>query len=311
MKIEIFAKTDPGNLRDSNEDYFGVDEQRRVVVVCDGMGGHQAGGYASKLAVATFQKMFNTLDEKTAELLVNQSSKAKLPRASRLLAAIRLTNSQLFNESKDNPQLRGMGTTLTALEFCSGLAMIGHVGDSRIYRFRGRNMEQLTRDHTWLNELIEDKEILPQEARKFGKSNVITRALGLEPAVKIDVRIEPLVSGDLFLICTDGLSKALNDDEIKRIVVYNRKNFQHTIQHLLDDANIKDGSDNMTVVLVYVAKAEKSDTAPLPINLTLKPESREIIGLEKRILKNKQLNFALQSRWWQSFKNIFKRGKLQ
>lgn len=309
MKIKILAKTDPGNSRDHNEDYFGVDNQRGLVVVCDGMGGHNAGGHASKVAVETFQKMYAALDRATTSQLTQDLKRSEFISAARLIAAIRLANRQLFNESADEPKLRGMGTTLTALEIRNGTAVIGHVGDSRIYRIREQKIELLTQDHTWVNELIEDKEIQPQEAKKFGNRNVITRAIGLEPAVKIDVLLQPMQAEDLFLVCTDGLNKALSDEEIERIVNYNNKNFEHTIQHLIDDANIKDGSDNITVILAHVAKVDTTGNERQSGCLTLKPEKKEIIGLENRLLKNHLHYFSNKITFWETIKNIFKRGQ--
>ncbi len=285
MKLIMTAKSDVGVARSTNEDFCGIFEEDGLAVVCDGMGGHQAGAKASRLAIATLRYMYLFLNPAIHAQIASDLSSNGLQIATRLVGSIRLSNRNIYNKSLHEPSLQGMGTTVSALTIINGTAIIAHVGDSRIYRFRQNKMEQLTEDHTWVNELIQDRELNREEARKFEKQNVITRALGLSRAVKIDLTIETVAEGDLFLLCTDGLTKALSDEEIKRIILFNKNNFDHALQHLIDTANMKDGSDNITVALVAIAEASPSPSDYLSTRITLKAEDERISRLEDRILK--------------------------
>ncbi len=296
MKLKMMANSDAGTVRLINEDFCGIFEEDGLAVVCDGMGGHNAGAQASRLAVATIRYMYLFLDPTVHHQITKDLIVIDLNIATRLIGSIRFANRNVYNKSVKDPKLTGMGTTVSALAIQDGAAVLAHVGDSRIYRFRDGEMSLLTNDHTWINELIQDQEIDHEDARKFEKQNVITRALGLTGSIKIDVGIEPIRQGDLFLICTDGLIKALTDDEIKRIVQFNKNNFDHTLQHLIDTANMKDGSDNITIVLVLIEELEPVQTIHQPIYLTLKAESKQTSHLEDRILKH-EIHSRTNSEW--------------
>lgn len=285
MKLIMTAKSDVGVARSTNEDFCGIFEEDGLAVVCDGMGGHQAGAKASRLAISTLRYMYLFLNPATHAQIAGDLSHNGLQIATRLVGSIRLSNRNIYNKSLLEPSLQGMGTTVSALTIIDGAAIIAHVGDSRIYRFRQNRMEQLTEDHTWVNELIQDRELNREEARKFEKQNVITRALGLSRAVKIDLAIESVAEGDLFLLCTDGLTKALSDEEIQRIVLFNKNNFEHALQHLIDTANMKDGSDNITVALVAIAEGPQTEPRYPSTRITLKAEDEKISRLEDRILR--------------------------
>jgi len=284
LKINYETCSDTGVVRSNNEDSFGVFEKEKLFLVCDGMGGHRAGDYASRLAVKTTLEMFDKLEKKALSKITNDLDH-EWHIASRLIASIRLANRMIFNRSLTNPKYRGMGTTISGLAFVDGCAISGHVGDSRIYRFRNEKMELLTEDHTWVNELVLDKEIDANQAGKLGNKNVITRALGLERTVKIDFRIDPLQEGDTFLLCTDGITKALPDDEIKRIVLYNKKRLDHTLKHLIDNANMKDGSDNSTAVMLTVENILSSTEKKNLTIATLKAQGRRVSRIEGKLLR--------------------------
>ena len=303
MKLKIDARSDTGVTRTNNEDSFGVFEKDNLFLVCDGMGGHRAGDYASRLAVKTTLEMFDKLEEKNYRK-ISKDLKHEWEIASRLIAIIRLANRMIFNRSLANPKRQGMGTTFSGLAIEDGCAISGHVGDSRIYRFRDGKMELLTEDHTWVNELILDKEIDAGQARKLGNKNVITRALGLEQTVKIDVRIDPLQEGDIFLLCTDGLTKALPDDEIKRIVLYNKKRLSHTAKHLIDNANMKDGSDNSTVVIVAVENIFSIPGKKNATKMTLKAQDRRTSRIEMSLLKKYYPNSSISDRLKKFIKTV-------
>jgi len=281
----MLAGSDTGIARAVNEDFCGIFEEQGLAIVCDGMGGHNAGANASRLAVMTIRYMYLFLDPSFHHQITKDLEAHHLEIASRLVGAIRLTNRNIYHKSIQNPNWRGMGTTVSALAFQDNLAILAHVGDSRIYRIRGTTITRLTQDHTWINELIQDQEIDSETAQKFEKKNIITRALGLNGSLKIDAGIEPVEAGDLFLICTDGLTRALSDEEIKRIVLFNRGNLEHSLPHLIDNATMKDGSDNITVALVVVEELDPSPSQHPSIYLTLKEESKQVSMIEDGILK--------------------------
>ena len=282
--MEIYAKSDTGVVRTANEDYYGLVGKNNLVIMCDGMGGHQAGAYASRLAVKTVSKMYASLAKKDFSKITKDLIQKKLGLASPLIASIRLANRLLYNQSIKKPELQGMGTTISALSIIQDQVIIGHVGDSRIYRYRASQLELMTEDHTWLNELILDNEIDEIQAKNFKNKNVITRALGLNRTVKIDLRIEPIIKGDIYLLCTDGLTKALNDKEIKRIILFNKNKFNHTLNHLIDNANIKDGSDNITVAIAGIKNISTNKRYPVT-KLTLKAVDNRTSRIENKIVK--------------------------
>jgi serine/threonine protein phosphatase PrpC len=271
------------------------------------MGGHNAGANASRLAVTTIRYMYLFLDTSVHNQITGDLIAMDFNIASRLIGSIRLTNRNIFNKSIQESNLRGMGTTVSALAICDNLAIIAHVGDSRIYRIRQDTMNLLTEDHTWINELIQDQELDREEAKKFEKKNVITRALGLNGAIKIDVGIEPVQQDDLFLICTDGLNKALSDKEIERIVLFNNGNLDHTLRHLIDTAMMRDGSDNITVALVAIEELEPDIRDYQPIYVILKAENKQTTYLEDKILKRELYNRSNSDSSENSITKIFKK----
>lgn len=309
--MKMAAKSDVGTARSVNEDFCGIFEEDGLAVVCDGMGGHQAGAKASRLAVATIRYMYLFLDSSNHSQITKDLIGNSLDVAVRSVGSVRLSNRHIFNKSLNEPDLRGMGTTVSSLAIVNNTAIIAHVGDSRVYRFRGKQMELLTDDHTYVNELIQDQELDIEDAKKFEKQNVITRALGLSGAVKIDVGIEPVKQGDLFLLCTDGLTKALADDEIKRIVLFNEGNLDHALHHLIDTANIKDGSDNVTIAFVAVDEVSASKNG-FPSNyVTLKAEDEKAIRIEDKILKQEIVRQSLSVQSETNHNRAFKNKLMQ
>jgi len=285
MKIKMLAKSDVGKQREINEDYWGIFEEENLAILCDGMGGHNAGAHASRLAVSTIRYMFHFLDE-DQHLTIASDLHEDYPKiAARLVSSIRLANRHIFNRAIGNKKYRGMGTTVSALAIRDETVCICHVGDSRVYRLRDQQIELLTQDHSWLNELIQDHEIDEAEALKFEKKNVITRALGLAPSVKIDVKIESAKTGDLFLLCSDGLTGGVSQEEILQIISENRDSLNTAADQLIDFANLVDGSDNITITLVEIVENHTENETINPVNMTLKPEDEAVIMMENKILK--------------------------
>ncbi|MBN1351734.1 Stp1/IreP family PP2C-type Ser/Thr phosphatase [candidate division KSB1 bacterium] len=304
MKLEFAGLSDVGKVRRKNEDDFGYLENEGVSLVCDGMGGHNGGAYASDVAVNTildiYQQPINDLIEKIASDL-DSSYRRKAIKA---VCSIRLANRHIFETAAANMEFSGMGTTAALIGFENGYAVLAHVGDSRIYRLRDRVLQQLTEDHSWLNELIADKEIAKEDAHHFKKKNVITRALGMSDRIKIDLRIEPVLSEDIFLLCTDGLSNSLNDDLIQAIIVKNQDSMEKAAEHLIEMANKADGSDNITVALTRVLDAGNSPNNFKPLAVTINEESPKISALEIKYFKKKALTpmFKSQNRFIDFFK---------
>ncbi len=286
MKLEVRSGTDCGRVRKANEDFFNYDDEGRLAILCDGMGGHQSGAEASELAVRTIGSYYHHLSQNEQMKIARGVEVAHLNIAAPLVSGVRLANRCIYNRAQQDPDLRGMGTTVVAMRFSERLACICHVGDSRIYRFRDGKIARLTEDHSWVNELIQDHEIAQEEALQFKSRNVITRALGLNPSVKIDLIIEPVKKHDLFLLCTDGLTNALSDDEIRNIVDQHSDDLRNAVEQLIDNAIEADGSDNITVCLIRVLKTSKSETSLSADRYTLREESPEISHLEDHLLRD-------------------------
>jgi PPM family protein phosphatase len=241
MKLESFAATDRGQLRSNNEDTYLVRAHQGVFAVADGMGGHAAGEVASRLAI-----------DSVAQLPV--SVEIGLPELRRLLTAAVTRANQTINEDGQRDQAHaGMGTTLTALGFTPDLntAVLAHVGDSRAYRLRAGRLEQITRDHTWVQEQIDSGALAPAQARSHQYAGVLTRALGTQEDVDVDTVELPVEPGDLYLLCSDGLSGMLSDGRIEEIVS-SGSTLPALANQLIAEANDSGGRDNITVVLVRV-----------------------------------------------------------
>ncbi|RMF68026.1 MAG: serine/threonine-protein phosphatase [Calditrichaeota bacterium] len=261
--MQMFAASDVGSERDENEDFYYFSRSRRFFVVCDGMGGLQKGSLASRVAGETVRDLL--FGNETVRQIVIADKYFDLSKACadieeplpvpalKLVAATRLANRRIEAFMRADRTLKGMGTTLTAMTFHENLAIIAHVGDSRVYRLRDGELTRLTTDHSWLNELIEDNEISEQEAKNFKNKNVLTRALGIYPSVKIDLHIESARPNDLYLICSDGLHAALPDDVIKSVLTAHHGTLQHKISSLVNSAKLMDGSDNITGGLVRLS----------------------------------------------------------
>ena len=299
MTIKMVAKSDTGKLRKANEDYCGIFDEEKLALVCDGMGGHKAGAHASRLATSTIRYAYGFLEDKTLDAISADMDDDTRKIAGRLISAIRLANRHIFNRALKVSDYHGMGTTVSALSFTSdGLVCVAHVGDSRVYRFRQNDiMEQLTEDHSWINELIQDKEIKKEEALHFKKKNVITRALGLGAKVRVDLKIDNIEKEDLFLLCSDGLTDLIDDDQIKYIIQTNKDDLQNMASHLIDAANKAGGSDNISVVLVKIYELNNDCKTIKPISVALKNENNEISIIENKVLRQEFTN--------RKFSNIF------
>ncbi len=261
-QITMAAASDIGTLRDENEDFYFFSIPKKFFIVCDGMGGHEKGALASKIAGATLRDLIfasETLRDIVIEKSfldvsrICQDIDKKLPiQALKLISGIRLANRRILSYSRYNPKMKEMATTVAAAVVQQGRIFIAHVGDSRVYRLRHGKLSCLTTDHSWLNELLEDKDITQKEAVGFREKNVLTRALGVAPAIKVDLQIEAVEPGDLYLLCSDGLSNALSNATIENILSGFHESLQIKITDLVNQAKFRDGTDNITGGLIQM-----------------------------------------------------------
>jgi serine/threonine protein phosphatase PrpC len=233
------AVTDPGRRRRQNEDAFV--REPPLFAVADGMGGAQAGEIASRLAAAALRQPSD-----------DESGDGR----KRVVELIQEANRRVYERSSEDEAVSGMGTTMTVALVEDSAVWIGHVGDSRAYRVREGSLEQLTEDHSLVAELVRSGKLSPEEAEIHPQRSVITRALGTDPDVDVDVFSVSPEPGDLFMICSDGLTAMVTDDTILEIIEDHRDDLDRSARRLVDAANRGGGEDNITVVLFEIAQAE-------------------------------------------------------
>ena len=250
MIYEICTDTDSGLARDNNEDAVAFDAQTGLCILADGMGGYNAGEVASGMACAFIKsEMSRWLSQ--AGLHANGS---EVKRAMEI--CVQNANHSIFNAANSNPQYTGMGTTLVVGVFQAERLVVGHIGDSRCYRLRSGEFQQITKDHSLLQEQIDAGLITPEQALTSANKNLVTRALGVEDSVLLDVTEHRVQVGDVYLLCSDGLSDMIKDQSIADIISGNARLEQKATQ-LISAANAGGGRDNISVVLAH-AKEETS-----------------------------------------------------
>jgi len=255
MKIRYAAKTDVGMKRTHNEDYFSLIEDEQLFIVADGMGGHASGEVASKMAAETIGEFYarTRADEEVTWPYKMDRSLSYIE--NRLVCAIKLANLRIFETSCRDIRYKGMGTTIVSTLVAGDKAYIGHVGDSRVYRVRDGGIQQMTRDHSLLEDYKEAKpDMTEEEERNFPHKNVITRALGMRETVQVDIRAHQIKSGDLFLLCSDGLSGMVHDEAILQITL-GAKSLERAVAELVDAANRNGGTDNVTTLMLQCVQA--------------------------------------------------------
>lgn len=252
MKLEAFAWTDAGPVRENNEDSFLVEEDNGLFVVADGMGGHAAGEIASRIAVDTVRDLLQgSLDPDETRLDRDVQDPADVLRE-RLRYAMNQASARIRSEAMLQPAYSGMGTTLCVLLIESDAAHIAHVGDSRIYLIRDGRISRLTRDHTVVQQEIDAGRLTPEMARLVPHRNYLTQSVGYHGPVEPDTATRPILSGDLFLLCSDGLTDPLDDPEIADICSNTHPN--DLAEVLVRKAIDGGGEDNVTVITVRVVE---------------------------------------------------------
>lgn len=247
------ALTDTGRRRNHNEDSFAVDTALGLAVVADGMGGYKAGEVASAMAVGAVTQALRE-DLRGLEDGDRVEPASGLRRASLLLRqAVLDANHLIYRTAQEHSECQGMGTTVVALLVYADRVSIAHVGDSRVYRLRGERLSQLTSDHSLVQELVDRGFFSPQEAVENTPRNLVTRALGIEAHVVVDIQEEEIGEGDLFLLCSDGLNDMVSDEEMLLTLRKYGDNLDQACAGLVHLANERGGKDNVTVVLLAAA----------------------------------------------------------
>jgi PPM family protein phosphatase len=276
MRAVAAGLTDVGLQRDHNEDSFAILQDHELYIVADGMGGHRAGDVASKLATEAIVDFFRATAAEDFTWPFHFDSRMS-EEENRLLTGIKIANRQIVERSSRSRECHGMGTTVVGALFSGkkGKMYIGHVGDSRAYRVRGGEIRQMTRDHSLVNDYLLAMPELTEEQKSELPKNVITRALGMQEHVSVDLQGDDATIGDCYILCSDGLSGMIEDAEILEIVSQS-SNIEDACRKLIALANEHGGEDNITAVLVKIEqepggeKVSLSDTLPTPLTARLR-----------------------------------------
>ena len=246
--IEIATATHPGMVRSHNEDSIAADAAAGIAVLADGMGGYNAGEVASGIAVAM-------ISAELKKALASRGEGFDITAAEQMVGeqAVRANNA-IFQASQNQAQYAGMGTTLVVAVLHDNSLVVGHIGDSRLYRFREGRLEQVTRDHSLLQEQIDSGLITKEQARHSQNKNLVTRAVGIDPEVEAEVHSYPVQAGDIYLLCSDGLNDMVTDEDMELTLGSLQANLPLAAEQLVQQANDNGGRDNVSVILVRVLK---------------------------------------------------------
>jgi serine/threonine protein phosphatase PrpC len=250
MGMKMANKSDIGRIRTVNEDRAFAETNKHgvtVAIVADGMGGHQAGDFASQKATQIIQEQLLLLEPELSEEVYVYQVKDAIIRA----------NQAVYEIALQQEKYHGMGTTVVVALVCNERVVIGHIGDSRAYRFREGGLTQLTEDHSLVNELVKSGQITPEEAEHHPRRNVLVRALGTDAEVKVDVQVLAWEAGDVLLLCTDGLSGLVGYEGILNILKQ-KTDLNQKASILIDSALTAGGDDNITVVLLASESQKES-----------------------------------------------------
>lgn len=260
MLLKIVSATNTGLIRNNNEDYIASDADLGFAIIADGMGGYQAGEVASAIAVTTVIAELETL-------FTNKSNIKRHPNHHYHTATVWLeqaiikANEIIYETAMQEEMYQGMGTTIVAVLFHDDFISIAHVGDSRLYRLRANKFCQLTKDHSVLQELIDCGYYTQEQARNSPNKNLVTRALGIAKQVNVEIQETNLLHEDIYLLCSDGLSDMLNDEEIHQLIK-NANTLDQAVKDLIKAANDKGGNDNISVVLASLLEQQPKSKLP-------------------------------------------------
>jgi protein phosphatase len=248
--IEMATCSDTGMVRSHNEDSILANNPLGLAVLADGMGGYNAGEVASGMATAVLGSELEHAFAARPPHVPDASGRPWVRQA--LLEVVARTNAAIHLAARSNPKYAGMGTTLVMIQFFDNRLMAAHVGDSRLYRLRDGELTQLTRDHSLLQDQIDCGLITPEAARHSQNKNLVTRALGVDPTVDTEIDEYPVLPGDIYLLCSDGLNDMVEDEEIALVLTTLAANLPLCATHLVQAANDNGGRDNVSVILAKV-----------------------------------------------------------
>jgi PPM family protein phosphatase len=257
--IKVVRVTNVGMLREHNEDAVASDLTMGLVLLADGMGGYKAGEVASEIAVLLIASELNQTMQSSSRIFKTEPD--LLPESNMLINAVELTNAAIYAVSQNQPECAGMGTTLVAGVFTNNKLVLGHIGDSRMYRLRGELLTQLTEDHSLVQEQINAGIITPEQAKLAKNKNLVTRALGIEPTVELELQELAVEVGDTYMMCSDGLSDLVSDNEIAKILLEANGNITEAADKLVEAANDNGGSDNISVVITKIEKPFQTEAS--------------------------------------------------
>ena len=246
---EFGVRTDKGRVREANEDSYGSEPELNLFVLSDGMGGLDCGEIASRITVDTIIAHCRMADDDSTVPLKGSRSNTLSEMSNRLASAVRLANAAVQQAALERTIVNGMGATVVAVQFADHGMSVAHVGDSRVYRLRGKKFEQLTEDHSFVADQVRRGNMTDAEASESKMKNVLIRALGVEPEVEVDIKEEPVMEGDTILLCSDGLTRELSDSQIAA-VLRGKSDSQRAADRLVSLANDAGGGDNITAMVI-------------------------------------------------------------
>ncbi len=273
LRIKSFGMTDVGLLRTHNEDCFDADDRNQVYIVADGMGGHNHGEVASRVAVDSIREFIAESVDRDGTLPIGYDARL-FQHSNRLKRSIQVAHDRVLTAIREDGKLVGMGTTIIGAMLDSGVLAIAHVGDSRGYRLRHGHLELMTQDHTWVNEQVVAGYLSEEQAKSHPLKNVVTRALGGENEIVVDVVETEALADDIFLLCSDGLTTMLSDQEIHERMMA-EASLSEICHRMVHDANARGGFDNVTVVLLQVV--DDHDAPTVELEPTVDTDSTDII----------------------------------
>jgi protein phosphatase len=254
VRISHAARTDVGMKRDNNEDNLLVFPEQNLFAVFDGMGGHAAGEVASGIAVREMHEFFELTGKDPEATWPFKDDRARSYDENRLITSIKLCNARIIEASEQDAAKKNMGTTCVSLYLVERegqpTAVVGHTGDSRVYLFRDNRLRRITVDHSLVEEYLRLGKITEDEAKNFPQKNIILRALGQQRQVEVEINAHEPRPGDVFMLCSDGLSGMVEDRFMESILAKQSGNLEACAKKLLDTANANGGIDNSTVILV-------------------------------------------------------------
>lgn len=251
-KLAYAGLSDVGMKRAHNEDNLKLVPEHNLFIVADGMGGHASGEVASQIAVETVESFFRDAGDDQDITWPYKEDKSRTFIENLFVNSVRYANLRVFEKASEDAKFKGMGTTFVGVLFQDNRYYVAHVGDSRCYRVRDRKIEQLTEDHSLLNDYKKMARLTPEEEKNFPHKNIIVRALGMKDSVLVDISSDAVRVGDIYLLCSDGLSGEVEDPDILRLVLENGDDVEGMCRALIQAACANGGKDNVTAIIIKI-----------------------------------------------------------